>query len=99
MKVYEGQGALAWIIGASPAYPLAAVLMLYVRSLESLDELEQSIHLRALAVATGFVLIAATAYGFLNLHLGLPAFPLILLLPSFLLAWCLAAMLIRRSYQ
>lgn len=96
---YEGRGPLAVIIGASPAYPIAVVLVLYIKQLGKLDELEQRIQLTALAVATGLTLIGVTAYGFIELHLAAPDFPMVLILPFFILICCVTAMVIKRKYR
>lgn len=96
---YEGRGLLAYMIGASPAYPIAVVLFLYIRQLGKLDELEQRIQLTALAIASGMILIGATAYGFVELHLETPSFPMVLILPTFILICCVAVMALKRGYR
>ena len=99
MKNFEGRGPLAILIAASPAYPIVGVLYLYIKQLNVLDELEQRIQLLSLAIATGLTLIGVTAYGFIVVHLNTPEFPMILILPVFILVWFMTALWIKRGYR
>jgi hypothetical protein len=94
---HAGPGAL--LIGVSPAYPIAGVLVLYIRQLRSYDEMEQKIQFLALAISSGIVLISATAYGFIVLHLDYPDFPLFLILPAFLTIWAVSLSVLKRGYR
>lgn len=91
-------GPLALLVGAAPAFPIAAVLVLYVRHLLRLDELQQKVQLLALAITSGIILISGTAYGFVVLHLDYADFPLFLILPVYLVIWAVSGSIIRRRY-
>lgn len=100
MKVDEGAaGGLAALIGAAPSYPLAAVLVLYIRRLTELDEFQQKVQLLALAASTAVMLIGGTAYGFIILHLGYPEFPLFLIMPVYLVIWTVSGWFFKRRYM
>lgn len=95
----DGLGPLAVVIAASPAYPIVAVFYLYVRQLNTLDELQRRIQLTSLAIASGITMIASTAYGFVSLHMKTPEYPAIMILPAFVVVWCVTMIVVRRSYQ
>ena len=93
------EGVLALVIGVSPAYPLAAVLWLYIKEIARLDEFQQKVQMLSLAIATAVILTGTTAWGFVVLHLEYPAFPSFLLLPVYLLVWAIAGWLVKRRYM
>lgn len=94
----HADGFLALLVGAAPAYPIAAVLVLYVRHLAGLDELQQKVQLLSLATTSGIILISGTAYGFMVLHLDYVDFPLFLILPAYCVVWAVSGSIIRRRY-
>lgn len=102
MKAMASQGNVSGpmgvLIGAAPAYPLAAVAILYVKRILQLDELQQQIELLSLAAATGLLLVGGTAYGFVTLHLAYPEFPLLLIMPVYLVVWCVSRWFVKRGY-
>ena len=53
----------------------------------------------ALAIAAGITVLFATAWGFLELHLSAPDFPLFLIMPTYVLAWAFATQAVKRSYR
>lgn len=99
MKADGGVGAMATLIGASPSYPLAVVLVLYIRRLTKLDEFQQRVQLLALAASTAIILIGGTAYGFIVLHLSYPEFPLFLIMPVYLVIWTVSGWFFKRRYM
>ena len=86
-----------WAI--SPALPLAATVWVFIRQLLGLDEFQLRLQMMALACAAGVTVLFATAYGFLELHIGAPDFPLFLIMPTYVLAWGIATKAVSWSYR
>ena len=55
-------GAAAWLIAAAPTVAGAGLLIVYMRYLRSIDELQRAIHLEALALGFGGGFLAICAY-------------------------------------
>lgn len=76
-----------YLLALTPVLPLAGVIWAMARQLEETeDEYFRMLQARAMLLATGILLVAATAWGFLQEYTGLPPFPVIILFPI----WCAA---------
>lgn len=70
-------GPALWLLSLVPAVPWSAVFWLYGRYLmEERDEYLRSVAVRDSLIATGLVMSAATAWGFLQDFAGAPSMPL-----------------------
>jgi hypothetical protein len=87
------------LLAVSPAVPLAATVWVFVLQLLQLDEFQQRLQMIALAIAAGVTILFATAWGFLELHIDAPDFPLFLIMPTYVLAWGIATKALSWSYQ
>jgi hypothetical protein len=84
-----------------PVAPIAGVIYAIARYLkEEPDEVWQVIQTRAMLAATAIIMLLATAWGFLQeYNPGFPAFPVIILFPSWCGAWGLAMAWAGRKYR
>ncbi len=70
-------GPALWLIALLPAFPLSAVFWFYGRFfVEMRDEYIRLLEIKKALIATGIVMIAATAWGFLESYAGAPHLPL-----------------------
>ncbi|MEO5493773.1 MAG: hypothetical protein ABIR08_07075 [Sphingomonas sp.] len=70
-------GPALWLIALLPAVPLSAVFWFYGRFfIELRDEYIRLLEIRKALIATGIVMMAATAWGFLESYAGAPHLPL-----------------------
>lgn len=70
-------GPALWGIALLPAVPLSAVFWFYGRFFVELrDEYIRLLEIRKAMIATGIVMMAATAWGFLESYAGAPRLPL-----------------------
>lgn len=72
-----------WLFAAGPISLLLVWAWEFFRVIRAQDEMMQTMHLRAVAIAAGLVLLAASLWGILERLLDVPDFPLSLLLPVF----------------
>lgn len=70
--------------------------IMYVRWHRALDEFERILELRAVAIAGGAIIVAATVWGLAETTLGAPRPPLVLIAPLFS-ALCWSVRLLMRS--
>ena len=70
-------GPALWLIAVLPAFPLSAVFWFYGRMfIDMRDEYLRLLEIRKALIATGIVMMAATAWGFLESYAGAPHLPL-----------------------
>ncbi|HEX4693274.1 hypothetical protein [Sphingomonas sp.] len=70
-------GPALWLIALLPAVPLSAVFWFYGRFFVELrDEYIRLLEIKKAVIATGIVMMAATAWGFLESYAGAPHLPL-----------------------
>jgi hypothetical protein len=76
-KATEPSGFLAFILAVLPALPLVGVIWAIGRLLvEEKDEYLRSLHVRQFLVATGFMLVIACVWGFLETFGQVPHVPM-----------------------
>lgn len=76
-----------WLGPALPAIVLVLWAIVFVRMVRAVDEMQQAIQARAVAIAGGGVVFAASVWGLFEHMLGAPQFPAFLLLPAFSVAY------------
>ena len=86
-------------ISLLPVIPIAFGLSAFVRALGAMDELQQRIHLDAIAFAAGTVALVSVTYGFLQVLAGVPHLSWIWFLPMLSTFWGLGLALATRKYQ
>ena len=86
-------------ISLLPVIPIAFGLSAFVRALGAMDELQQRIHLDAIAFAAGTVALVSVTYGFLQVLAGVPHLSWIWFLPMLSTFWGLGLVLATRKYQ
>jgi hypothetical protein len=70
-------GSALWLIALLPAVPLSMVFLFYGRFfVELTDEYIRLLEIKKALIATGIVMMAATAWGFLESYAGAPHVPL-----------------------
>ena len=72
-----------WLLSAGPVALLALWAWEFFKVVRDADEMLHVLQLRTIAISAGLVLLLATMWGVLERMLGLPKFPLFLLLPAF----------------
>lgn len=75
---------------AAPALVLCLWAWEFARMIRRADEMMQAAHMRAVAIAAGLVLFAASLWGLFEQMLGLPAYPSVYLLPAFAVVYSVA---------
>ncbi len=69
-----------------PAVPVAVLILwaaVFIRAVRAGDEMQQTVNMRAIAIAGGGVVFAASVWGMFETMAGAPDFPAFLLLPVF----------------
>jgi len=75
-----------------PVIPIGVVIWAMARALEEMeDEYFRLLQARSMLLATGILLLGATAWGFLQEYTDLPPFPVIILFPCWCAAWGVSA--------
>jgi hypothetical protein len=97
LKSY-GETAWRYPLAISPLVPAGAALVAFVRFFRRVDELEQRIHLEALAFAFGASALATFGYGFLE-GAGFPHLNWTFVWPVMAFFWCLGSALARKRYR
>jgi hypothetical protein len=93
-----GETAWRYPLAASPILPAAAALWAFIRFFRGVDELEQRMHLEALAFAFGGSALATFAYGFLE-GAGFPHLNWTFVWPVMAAFWGAGNFLARRRYR
>lgn len=79
-----------WLFAAGPVALLVLWAWAFFRMIRADDEMMQVVHLRAVALGAGLVLLAASLWDVVVRLLGAPALPTFLLLPVFALVYVCA---------
>ena len=95
---HYGETAWRYPLAISPVLPAAAALFVFVRFFRRVDELEQRIHLEALAFAFAASALATFAYGFLE-GAGFPHLNWTFVWPVMGAFWGIGGVLARRRYR
>jgi hypothetical protein len=100
IKLLGSYGGTAWRypLALSPVFPAVAVLVAFLRFFRDVDEMEQRIHLEALAFAFGASALATFAYGFLE-GVGFPHLNWTFVWPVMGMFWGVGSFLARRRYR
>lgn len=86
------------LIVLTPVIPTIFMVLVFVRYLNGLDELQQRIQLMAIGVAAAVTGLATFAYGFLE-NIGFPHLPLVWVFPILMALWGLGTAYFSRKYQ
>jgi uncharacterized membrane protein len=81
---------MRWVFAIGPVALLAVWAWEFFRMIRSSDEMMQAVHLRAVALSTGTVLVAASLWDILARLLPAPALPTFLLLPASAMVYSIA---------
>ena len=89
-----------WIALAAllPTLPIAYGVWSYTRILGQFDELQQRIHLNALAFAAGIISVFTVGWSFLEMA-GFPRLPLIWVFPLLTTSWGFGLAFASRRYE
>ncbi|TRX73178.1 hypothetical protein [Pseudomonas mangiferae] len=91
---------LRLLAALSPALPLAGMLMAFDRYLrQEPDEFMGMLLARAAALAGGLLIVALTAWGFLEQYAGVPRFPLLLTFAVFWLLFLPSVYYVKHVYR
>lgn len=86
------------LIALTPVIPTIFMVLVFVRYLSGIDELQQRIQLMAIGVAAAVTGLATFAYGFLE-NIGFPHLPLVWVFPTLIALWGLGTAYFSRKYQ
>ena len=87
---------ILWVV--VPIIPIGFVLVIFLRYLNDVDELQQRIQLQAIAFSAGAISMLTFAYGVLE-SVGLPQLPLIYVFPITMTLWGLSLAFLTRKYK
>jgi len=85
-------------INLVPIIPVIFLIIVFMRYLTAIDELQQKIQLHAIGFAAGTTGLLTFAYGFLELD-GLPHFPTFFIFPLIIMLWGIGLSYFSRRYQ
>ncbi|MEM1296634.1 MAG: hypothetical protein AAGH89_14800 [Verrucomicrobiota bacterium] len=86
-----------FVLAILPMIPAVFVVKAIVRHLHRVDEMEQAIQLRCLAIAFGATAFVTFTYGFLE-GAGLPKLSMFVVWPVMAVCWLLARVVVGRSF-
>ncbi len=92
-----GPAAVAFAV--PPAMALAWWFWIYVKGIGALDELQQAIEVRALAIGGAVAVWLATSASFVTNLTGLPDIPIYLIAPLIAVSYRIAKWAVERTYQ
>ena len=87
------------VLSLLPVAPALLMLRAYLVHLRAMDEFQRRLQSEALIVATGIILFASFAYGFLEEWADFPHVPLIWVFPAFAFVFGFTHLVIRRRYK
>lgn len=82
-----------------PTAPALLMLRAYLVYTRAMDEFQRRLQSEALIVATGVILFASFAYGFLEEWASFPHLPLIWIFPAFSFVFGITHIVVRRRYK
>ncbi len=85
--------ALHWLVVAAPLALLTLWAWEFFKVIRDDDEMMQALALRAISFSAVLVLLLATMWGMLEMLVGVPHFPLFLLLPAFAATYGVTSMI------
>jgi hypothetical protein len=98
-EVFTPWGSLRCLFVLLPLVPMFLALRAFVRSFDSLDELQRRIHLEAFAFSLGCICVLTFSYGMLEAFVDQQHVSLIFVLPMAVIFWFAGVLLARRRYQ
>jgi hypothetical protein len=87
------------VLSLAPVAPALMMLRAYIVFTRSMDEFQRRVQSEALIIASGVIVFATFAYGFLEEWADFPHVPLIWVFPAFCAAWGAATVFVRRRYK
>lgn len=87
-----------YLVAVTPVVPVVVAVMAVVRRVRTFDELQQRIHLEALAFAFSCTAILTLSYGFLE-GVGLPHLNWTLVTPLMAALWVIGLVMAHRRYR
>lgn len=98
--ILNNMEASPWRIAINllPIIPVGFLIIVFMRYLTAIDELQQKIQLHAIGFAAGTTGLLTFAYGFLELE-GFPQFSTFLVFPMMVMLWGLGLSYFSRRYQ
>ncbi len=91
-------GPMQFVVALTPLIPIAFVFAAIVRYVSGVDELQRRIMVESLALAGGATALIAVTYGFLEGN-PLPRPSAWATYAVFMVAWIVAALILRRRYE
>lgn len=87
-----------FVISLLPIIPVVFLVIVFLRYLAAIDELQQKIQLQAIGFSAGTTGLLTFAYGFLEL-VGFPQFPTFFIFPMMIIFWGISLSYFTRKYQ
>lgn len=99
VSVIQAYPEASWrfAVALAPVIPLAFALMAFIRFFRNIDELQQRIHLEALAFSVGVTIMVTLSYGFLE-NVGFPHLSIIFVTPMLIAFWGIGAAIASKRY-
>ncbi len=94
---HSQDAAIHWLV-ALPGIALTALVVVMMRNLGRMDELERKMHAEAMAFAFLCSILIITSCGFLKVA-GLPTLPLEWLSPAMMICWVIGLLLAVKRYR
>ncbi len=94
-----GPGPAAWALALLPVLPAFYALLVVMRHVAAMDELQRLIHLQAGAFALGLTVIAGLTAGSLHAFAGLPVVSLVWAVPFVAVGWMIGLVVASRRYS
>jgi hypothetical protein len=91
--------SVRYSVALIPVAPVALVFLAIVRGLRRMDELQQRVVGEAAVISASVVGFGSFAYGLLESYAGLPAIPMVWVLPALFAVYGLATPFVRRRYR
>jgi hypothetical protein len=87
------------LLSLAPVTPALMMLRAYIVFTRSMDEFQRRMQSEALIIATGVILFASFAYGFVEEWADFPHVPLIWVFPAFCAVWGVTTVFVRGRYK
>jgi hypothetical protein len=99
IRYYDLPQWVVIVLSLAPVAPALMILRAYVVFTRSMDEFQRRVQSEALIIASGVIVFASFAYGFLEEWADFPHVPLLWVFPAFCAVWGLATLYVRRRYK